>query len=360
MKNVLVIIGKLKIGGAEKIGRDIGYYAPSSYKIHYIVWGEDIGDYEKELEEKGCTIHHMAPPSHGYWSFCSQLKKLIVENHIDVIHSHTMFNSGWVMMIGKWVGVPIRISHSHSIRGPEHRSWFKNLYENTMRVLINRFATHRVACGQSAGEWLYGKEAFHKHGILIYNGISLKEYEYSQEHRSRIRQQYRLEDSFVIGHVGHLATVKNQIFLIEMLPELLKVRTNTKLLLLGDGNDKEMLQMRIQELELEDSIIFTGNVSNVGEYMSAMDVFAFPSLYEGMPLALVEAQTNGLPCVVSSRIPKDIHLTDLVQARDLVKEEWVSSLLSVKRIDSELYAQKMYDLGFDTQGMLQKIYALYK
>lgn len=363
MKKILIIIGKLTIGGAEKVGRDLGYYADKNeFDIHYLVFGDEIGAYEAELEAAGCRIIHMPPPSENYITYYNGLKKLIKEEKYDVIHSHTMFNSGWAMMAGKACGVPVRIAHSHSIRGPEKRGAVKNAYENTMRKLILHYATHIVACGQSAGEWLYGKNAFATRGLLIYNGIGLDEFAYDENARNRIRAAYGLEDKFVIGHVGHLAAVKNQSFLIGMMPEILKSRPEAVLLLLGEGNDREMLQNKTAELSLEKNVIMTGNVPNVGEFMSAMDVFAFPSLYEGMPLSMVEAQTNGLPCIISDRIPKDVHLTELVTALSIENSEdcWIEKLCGANRNNPAAYADKMWEMGFDTRGMTDRIYELYR
>lgn len=362
-KKILIIIGKLYIGGAEKIGRDIGLYADKNeFEIHYLVFEDEVGAYEAELEEAGCRIIHMRSPSENRIAYYENLKKLIREEKYDVIHSHTMFNSGWAMMAGKACGVPVRIAHSHSIRGPEKRGTVKNAYEKTMRKLILRYATHLVACGKSAGEWLYGEKVFAEKGLLIYNGIGLDEFTYDEKVRNNIRAKYGLENKFVIGHVGHLAAVKNQAFLIGMMPEILKSRPEAMLLLLGEGSDREMLQEKIAELGLEKNAIMTGNMPNVGEFMSAMDVFAFPSLYEGMPLAMVEAQTNGLPCIISDRVPKDVYLTDLVTAVSIENTEecWIEKLCGAKRNNPAAYADKMREMGFDTKGMTDRIYELYR
>lgn len=362
-KKILIIIGKLTIGGAEKVGRDIGFYADKDvFEIHYLVFGDEIGIYEKELEEKDCRIIHMPPPSTDYKAYYKNIKELIKQEKYDVVHAHTMFNSGWAMMAAQACGVPVRIAHSHSIRGPEKRGAVKNTYEKTMRKLILHYATHLVACGQSAGEWLFGKKAFKARGLLIYNGIGFDEFSYNKNTRNAIREKFGLTDKYVIGHVGHLATVKNQAFLIGIMPEILKNRSDAVLLLLGEGNDRDMLQQKAAELGLEKHVIMTGNVSNVGEFMSAMDVFAFPSLYEGMPLAMVEAQTNGLPCIISDRIPNDVHLTDLVTALPVENSEelWIKELCNAERDNPEMYADKMRDMGFDTKGMTSAVYEIYR
>lgn len=363
MKNVLIIIGKLVVGGAEKVGRDIGYYADKEkFSITYIVFEQEKGIYEEELEEQGCTIYHFDPPHRGYLKFCMRLSRVIRERHIDIVHSHTMFNSGLVTMIARWNRVPIRITHSHSIKGPEHRGFIKNSYEKMMRRSILLNSTKLVACGKSAGEWLYGKNIFHDKGILIYNGIHLESYRFSSEIRNSIREHLGLKEAFIIGHVGHLAFVKNQLFIINLLPEIIKEKPEAVFMMVGDGNDRSILLEAAQKLGVEKHVVFTGNVNNVGDYMSAMDVFVFPSLYEGMPLALVEAQTNGLPCVISNRIPKDVFVTDLLCDLSLENHEkqWVQTITGMERNRSDQYWSKMYELGFDTSVMLRKIYQLYE
>ena len=363
MKNVLIIIGKLIVGGAERVGRDIGFYADKKkYCIHYLVFEDDVCAYERELMDAGCIIHHMNPPSEGYRRYYKRLCELIAKEHIDIIHSHTMFNSGWAMLAGRQKSVLVRIAHSHSIKGPEHRGPMKNIYEKTMRLIIRHYATDFVACGKGAGNWLYGKHFFEEKGTLIYNGIGLEEFIYREDAREKIRIERKLQDKYVIGHVGHLVTVKNQIFLLGLMPDIIKRRPETILLLLGDGEDRSMIEQEIKRMGLSEHVILTGNVNNVGEYMSAMDVYVFPSLYEGMPLALVEAQTNGLPCVISNRIPDDVYLTDLVDPLPLEDsdEQWISHIIKAKRKTPEAYGKKMFEMGFDTQGMLKKIYKLYE
>lgn len=362
MKTVLIIAGKLYIGGAERVCRDIGFYAdPKLFQIDYLVFGDKAGAYERELEEKGCRIWHVPSPGEGYRKFYKNLKRLIRENHYDVVHCHTMFNSGLVLRAAKRCGVPIRIAHSHSIKGPEHRSLIQNLYENTMRRWILRDATHLIGCGKAAGEWLFGKKAFQQKGIVLLNGIELDRFAFHPAVRDQIRQKHHWSDSFVIGHAGHMVPVKNQAFLLRLMPEILKLRPEARLVLLGDGADRAALEQTSSELGLSEYVTFTGNVQNVNEYLSAMDVFAFPSLYEGMPLAIVEAQANGLPCVLSDRIPKDVFLTELVTPLSLEADSksWVSALLRAKRGDPEKSRSILRALELDTKSAMNRIYAIY-
>lgn len=359
---VLEIAASLKIGGAEKIARDIGFHIDSDFfETDYIVFGDEIGEYEKELIKKGCNIYHLSQPSANYIKYLRELYRLIKDNGYNVVHAHTMFNSGWAMLIAKMCGVPVRISHSHSVDDQPDKSWVQRLYEKVMQLIIISFSTHYVGCGVKAGETLFGKRRYHKKGVTILNGIETEKFAYSEMYREEIREKLEISDNFVIGHVGHLAEVKNQSFLVNMMPEILKKKKNAKLLLIGEGEDRQKLEKLIADLDLSQNIIMTGNVMDVHKYLSAMDVFVFPSLYEGMPLSIIEVQTNGLPCVMSDDVPQDVVLTDLITRLSLKEQTgiWVEAICNSKRSNSNKYEETVKDLGLDSKKMVNKIADIY-
>lgn len=361
MKYILQMPGKLTIGGAEKVARDIGLYAdPAEYEVHYVVFGDDIGDYEQELLDHGCKVFHWPHPAENYYEFLCSLLHLMKQYPYSAVHVHTMFNAGWVMLAAKLSGVPVRIAHAHSAL-TNGGSTKKQIYESFMRHLILGCSTDLVCCGIAAGERLFGKRAFSERGKLIYNGINLDAFAFDAAERTIIREQLGLQDAFVIGHVGHLAQVKNQQFLIELLPKILRRKPNAMLLMLGEGQDRAMLEERIRELDLTDRVILTGNVRNVSDYLNAMDVFAFPSLFEGMPLSIVEVQANGLPCILSTGVPHDVYLTDLVQPLPLdCSDLWIDSICNSRREESRKYAEYLKQLGFDSSEIMKKYYELYE
>lgn len=361
MKRVLQVAAGLKIGGAEKVARDLGYYADSKeYKTDYIVFGDEVGEYEQELVARGCNIYHWPSPSASYRKYYHSLISLIRENHYDVVHAHTMFNIGWAMLAAKKCGVPIRVAHAHSAL-ENGNSIKKRAYEEAMRGTILQYATDLVACGEAAGIRLFGEKAYRKNGKLILNGIDTQRFAFNPKVRAKMRAELRLDNAFVIGHVGHLIAVKNQSFLIHLMPDILKKKPNAKLLLLGEGEDRPMLEQQIRDLNLTDSVIMTGNVRNVPDYLSAMDVFAFPSLFEGMPLSIIEVQVNGLPCVLSTGVPKDVYLTELVHAIPLDKPDaWVTAICSTQRNEPEKYADELKTMGFDTETVMQKFMQIYE
>lgn len=361
-QKILIITACLRIGGAEKVARDIALYGDRDrYEYHYVVFGKEIGAYEPQLEAIGCKIFHLTSPSRGYRAYCAALAALIREHRYHAVHAHTMFSCGWPMLTARRLGVPVRITHSHSALD-DGKSPVKTIYEKIMRRLILSCSTHLVACGEKAGIRLFGESAYRARGRLILNGIDTDAFRYDPQARERIRQMLGMENAFLLGHAGHLAGVKNQKFLIDLMPRLLETEPRARLCLLGEGSDRPMLEARIRELGLEGRVILTGNVANVADYLSAMDVFVFPSLYEGTPLAILEVQSNGLPCVLSTGVPKDVHLTDLIRPLSLQApvQEWVDTILACRRRAPEGYSAQMKQLGFGVETAINTIHLIYK
>lgn len=363
MKRILIVCGKLYIGGAEKVAYSIGHYAdPKQYECHYVVFGDEIGEYEEPLLKDGSKIFHISSPGDDYVRYWKNLINLMNTYQYDAVHCHTMFNSGIVLLAAKIKGVPCRIAHSHSICSTPKRSLIVKSYEKVMRFLIKWCATEYVACGKKAGEWLFGKKMFQKAGTLLLNGIDTEQFQYNEKDREKIRKQYHIEDRYLIGHVGHLAKVKNQLFLLEILPDILKKNPSAVLILIGEGEDRRCLEEQIAQKNLTEYVIMTGNVGNVFQYLSAMDAFVFPSLYEGMPLTMLEVQANGLPCVISDAVPDDVYLTDLLEVISLAdpKEKWVNAMIGCSRENSYDYAPMLYEKGYDIKSVVKKIYSIYE
>ena len=295
MKKILHIIASLEIGGAERVAMDLGLFMRDyGFESHYIVFEEVVGEYERILCENGQKVFHFLSPGNDYLGFIKSLKKLLKENQYQVIHAHTMFNCGLVMCVARTAGVPVRVAHAHSVLDDQH-GFKRRVYETLMRKLIWMNATDCVACGVAAGQRLFGKKAFENGCNLILNGVNTDEFRFSKEIRREIRKTLHLEGAFVVGHSGRMSKVKNQQYLIRLMPELLKVRSDAKLLLIGDGEDSDNINAMIHEMGLNSYVIRLGRVLNVYDYLNAMDVFVFPSLYEGMPLSILEVQASGLP-----------------------------------------------------------------
>lgn len=357
-----MIAASLKIGGAEKVARDIAWFADhTQFRFDYLVFGDMVGQYEQHLIKKGCNVIHVPEPSENYAAYFRSLLRLMRQERYHAVHVHTMFSAGWAMLAAKIAGVPIRVCHAHSAL-TDGKSLVKTVYEAVMRALILSCSTDLVACGVKAGQRLYGENVFARKGQLVLNGIDVPAFAYCSENRNTIRQQLRMENSWIIGHAGHLAEVKNQSFLLELMPLILEKRPNAHLLLLGEGPDRPMLEKKILEMGLEKCVTMTGNVTNVAAYLSAMDVFVFPSLYEGLPLSILEVQANGLPCVISDGVPEDVFLTELIHPLSLEAppERWRDEILGAERQQPEHYNRQLQNSAYTVENAMEKIYRIYE
>lgn len=363
-KKVLQVIGVLTIGGAETVAMNLFRYINKDiYEFHYIVFGDKIGSCEAEMINIGAKIFHVNPPSSNYFTYCRQLDQIIKENGpYDIVHSHTLFNSGFVMKIAAKNGVKCRVTQSHSTQNKVKGSFILKIYEKVMRYLIIKYSTHFAACGMAAGNYLFGEKLFRGEGIIIKNGIDAEKYKFNCDIRRKIRKDLNISDCFVIGYVGHLAAVKNLNFLIDVFNQIHMLNPFSVLLLVGDGDERIKLEDKIKEYGLEANVIMTGNVSNVNEMLSAMDVFVFPSLFEGLGMALIEAQANGLPCIVSDTIPDDAFITDLIKTVSLnnTAKLWADTIINAKRNDSSIYWKKVIKEGYDVSLIGRNIEAIYE
>lgn len=362
MVKVLIICAGLQYGGVERFSANICAFAPDNeFSFDYLVF-EGLGDaFAPEIEHNGGRVLSIPSPSCGYIKYIKNLSEIIKANHYDVIHSHTQFNSGLNLWIAKKQGVPIRIAHSHTTAHEKQVSYKQRVYEYVMRYMICKYSTNHCACGIDAGKWMYGKQTFE----VITNGINTEAFVYSEKTRHDIRTQYMIEeDAFVIGHSGTISKLKNQEMLIRLLPAVIDKKQKALLMLLGTGEDsfQRYLKDLVNEMGIQEHVIFTDAVMNVNQYLSAFDVFAFPSLREGTPIALLEAQANGLPCIISDVIPEDVCITDLVRRLplDCIKK-WVDAILEVNRPDDPgTYGMILKEKGYDVYSSYSRLYDIYR
>lgn len=251
-------------------------------------------------------VHH--PLKHLWTMF-----RIFRKGDYNVVHSHLdWFMNSYVCFLAMLAGIKKRIAHHHQAYHPTNPLLI--LLCALMRIPCKLFATHWLACGEAAAINGWGKRAFEKSKVIILpNAIDPERFKYNETARNEIRKKYGIaEDDFVIGHVGRFYPQKNHDFLIDVFNEVHKQDPNSKLLLLGDGPLQEKIKQKIESLDLLNAVIFAGLQKNIAPFYNAMDVFCFPSLWEGLPLTLVEAQYSGLPCVVSDAVPKETVITDWV------------------------------------------------
>ena len=231
----------------------------------------------------------------------------------------------------------MRICHNHTTA--HWGEGKKTLLKYILRPFNKLFATDYFACGEKAGRWMYGNRCFNAGRVHVMpNAIDTKKYEFDQDARVRLRNELNIpQNAFVVGHVGRFMYQKNHPFLLQVFKEVLRLRENAFLLLVGEGELQETIRQSTREQGLEDKVIFTGARQDVSKLYSAMDVFCLPSFYEGLPVVALEAQANGLPCVFSDRMTEEILLTSkAVQLALDDPERWARTVLAFSQRTEEL------------------------
>ncbi len=290
--------------------------------------------------------------------------RLLKEQKYDVVHFHLFqgFSLRYVYLAKK-ASVPVRIVHSHNtaLRNSVAKP-LKLCIHHVAKHLFARFATDFWACSSEASDFMFPKREA-KSFRWIPNGIRTEQFRFNEDVREEVRNEFGLSNSFVIGNIGRLCYQKNQLFLVDVFAEVLKHRPESRLLLIGVGNTEAALRARARKIHIEDRIIFYGVSAHPEKLLWAMDVFAFPSRFEGLGIAVVEAQATGLPVVCSAQIPKEALVTALVQRIALHEGagRWAAMLLADRdpTCEREAYAEFVRQSGFgisDTATLIEDFY----
>lgn len=307
-KKVLIVTNPLNVGGFDVVATNLQFNMDSTkFDFVYCLRGSKVGILEPEVIKSGAKVIHQPENTLNYFKSFFYLLKLMKKEHIDIVHSHLMFYSGIVVTAGFFAGVKKRVAHSH-MTDPciENRSRVKRIvagiYSFFMKILLNVFATDKIACSPQAGEYLFGRKSFGKNGTILNNATYLDRFYYDERIRNKIREDMNLKNKFVVGHIGRLNYVKNHKFLVNVFSEIAKIKPNSVLLIVGDGEERENIENLCRKLGVFENVIFTGIRKDVENLLNAMDIFVFPSLHEGLPMTLVEAQATKLPCLVADTV----------------------------------------------------------
>lgn len=289
-------------------------------KIGYVAINQPDDSFKKRLDKVGADLFVIERKISNPIRYVKQLAK--VAKNYDIIHAHG--NSATLtleMLAGKLAGCKLRIAHSHNT------SCSAKLIDKIFRPLFYTLCNGRMACGIEAGKWLFKDRDF----TVLNNGIDTERFKYNQEWRTKIRTELGIpEDEILIGHVGNFDYSKNHDFILETFKVLANTNDKSKLILLGSGAAREKYEGIAKNYGLIDRIIFAGSVSNVNEYLSAIDIIFMPSRFEGLPLTLVEEQAAGLACVVADTITRQADMTGNVIFLPLTvsTEAWAKMLQS--------------------------------
>ena len=355
---VLHVLNGLGRGGTESFIMNV-YRAIDKEKVQFdfLVRSTKDSAHEEEIKRLGGKIFITPEFPRHFLKNKKAVKKFFGEHKDEYVAVHVHANALMYvepLKVAKKAGVKKIIIHSHSVKA--YNPLYKILHQFNKKR-IGKWVTHRFACSQAAGEWAYEDDF-----IVVNNGIRLDRFGFNPQKREKMRADLGLQDAFVIGNVGRFVPVKNHEFLISVFEEIRKEKPYAKLLLCGDGELRESIEMLVAEKGLKDEVIFTGNVTNVEDYLQAMDVFLLPSKYEGAPIALIEAQSTGLFCVASKSVPHDCCIKEVLYTVSLERtaQEWADQILQSldgweRRSRVEDFIKKGYSVE-QTAKFLQEVY----
>ena len=332
-------------------------------QFDFMVHRPDKGLYEDEITSYGGKIYR-TPKFHPLkmHAFRTSIED-IIRSHPEykVIHCHTELNL-WPLRYAHRLGVPVRIAHRHNAKTIVNLKYFFFLYE---QMFLKRHCTDMFMCSTPAGEWAYGKKAVQSGQVkMINNGIETDRFHFDEAVRAECRRELGLTDEIAVGHVGRFDVPKNHSYLIDIFKIMHEKDPKTVLLLVGaeQGPIRNNMIKKVHDLGLDDCVKFLGVRTDVNRIYQAMDIFVFPSLWEGLPLTGVEAQTAGLPVLMSDVITDEAVLVPTVKkkALDDGAESWADAALELyaghQRRD---YAPEVKKAGFDIQttaDWLQEFY----
>ena len=319
------------------------------FHVDFLFHTAKTSAYDEEILNLGSNILR-CPWSKRPLKYSRNLKKLINKyGPYNVIHSHVHHFSGWVLRSAYQAGIPIRIAHSHSNITTliSQSNWIRKGYYIYMKHLVKRYATVGIATSERSAVSLFGhKWKTDQRWRVVPCGIDVNLFKESVDQFAVRRKLGIPPGSFVMGHVGRFSEEKNHPFIIDVFSEVIRKDPSVRLVLVGDGEHLSNIKELTRERGLEKEIIFTGSRYNVAELMlGAMDVFLFPSLWEGLGLAIVEAQAAGLPCILSEQIPYEADiLSPLINRLPLSKSvgKWVEIIFDIrqKKKKEKLISQK--------------------
>lgn len=365
MKKILVFGMSSTVGGVENFILNLYENVnKNKFKIDFLVTESLSGYYyNKIVTDYNAKVYTIPSIKKHFFKSLKLIRKISKNENYDFIHinlcSAQLFLYVWFFKIFSSNNLKI-ITHSHS---SGETNIFRKILHFVFRPLIIKNTDYYIGCSNVASKWMFGKKiASSKKNIIIKNAILLDKYKFNKNNRILFRKKYGYDDkTFVIGHVGRFEDVKNHRFIIDFFNKYYKINKNSRLVLVGAGSLKNEIKDLVSKLKLNKVVVFIDVTNDVNVIYHGIDLFILPSLFEGLPIVSVEAQSSGLKCVVSNNVSSECNLTGDVSFLPLNIDEWITEINNIyksgfSRINK---IQQIIDSGYDLKTEIKKIEKIY-
>lgn len=323
-------------------------------------------DFEDKLKAEGCKVFYIKNYAEDNKKrFNDEFRKILHDGKYDVVHLHTSFwKSMDAEMLAREEHVPRIIVHAHSSKvlnnnnSDEGDEAARLKHTEVQSSLTDEIATDYWTCSREAAEFLFGNKISNAKIRLMRNAVDVKKYAFDYEKRDKIRKKYRIpDDCFLIGHIGRLAALKNHEFLFRIVKEMIDKHPKIKLMVVGNGDMENSYKSMVRDLGIERNVFFAGYQEKTEDFLSAFDLFAFPSKIEGLSLALIEAQASGVQCIVSDQVSVESKVSSVLTFCPLHEVEWINEI--EKRISSNIEHFDTYEeiksAGYDIYNEIKNV-----
>lgn len=367
---VLHVFKNMNPGGAETLIMNVFRNMDRNrIQFDFLLTSNEEGAYCKEIRDLGGNIYKLDSFSnkHPFKNILNVIDIIRKNGNYDFIHLPMMFYSGWLCLAAYIAGIPNRIVHSHNANEDTNSSIFRKIYIVISRFLINKFSTIKISCGQRARNFLFGRnKKIIDETIILHNGIDITKFQnVSNKEVENLKYELGIDkDELVIGEVARFARQKNHIFYIDLANYLKENNIKAKIVLVGSGELKNNLEIKIKESKLEDYFILTGIRNDINIFMNMFDVFCMPSIYEGFPVSVIESIASGTPCVLSDTISDETSLVDdMVYYVNLNEDisKWYETIKNCieKDYDKKYACKILREKGYNIDDVCKKIQEIY-
>lgn len=366
MKRLLCIVPEMNVGGSEtflmKMFRKLD---KTKFQMDFVEYTGEKAFYDDEIIQLGGNIYHLHPKSQGFRKNYKEVFELVKSKQYKyVLRSTTNAAGVWELVAAKKAGATKLILKSTNSKTTKETTKEKIIHA-LFKPLAKKIPNVKIAPSELASNFVFGKNSL-KHGArLFHNAIDLDSFSYSEANRAEIRKQMNIQgNNLVVGHIGRFNEQKNHLFLLEIFKEIAKQRNDSKLVLVGDGPLKQKIEtICANDPVLSEKVIFAGIRKDVEKVLSAFDLFLFPSLFEGLPNTVIEAQATGIPCLISDTITNEVMISSNIKSLNLSKSPniWAKTAIEMAgtiNLNASIQLKRAgYDINDEIQNLTNLIFA---